>query len=99
MYYPEKFIGKTIKMKGLYSDYFDQALGKHYYACIIMDATACCSQGVEFILTDDYKYPDDYPQQGDEITVEGIFDVYEEADGSYCTLREASLLSGWFQKG
>lgn len=94
MYYPEKFIGKTVKMKGLYSDYFDQALGKHYYACIIMDATACCAQGVEFILTDDYKYPDDYPEDGDEITVEGTFDVYEEDGGSYCTLREASLLSG-----
>ena len=94
MYYPEKFIGKTVKMKGLYSDYFDQALGKHYYACIIMDATACCAQGVEFILTDDYKYPDDYPEDGDEITVEGTFDVYEEDGGSYCTLRNASLLSG-----
>ena len=94
MYYPEKFIGKTVKMKGLYSDYYDQASGKHYYACIIMDATACCAQGVEFILTEDYKYPDDYPEDGDEITVEGTFDVYEEDGGSYCTLRNASLLSG-----
>ncbi len=93
MYYPENFIGKTIKMKGLYSDYFDQRSGKRYFACIIMDATACCSQGIEFILTDDYKYPDDYPSQGDEVTVEGIFDVYEEEDGSYCTLRESKLVS------
>lgn len=93
MYYPENFVGKTIKMKGLFSDYFDQASGKRYFACIIMDATACCSQGIEFILTEDYKYPEDYPGQGDEITVEGIFDIYEEEDGPYCTLRQAKLIS------
>ncbi len=92
MYYPEKYIGKTVRMKGLYSDYCDESTGKHYFACIIMDATACCSQGIEFILTDDYKYPEDYPAEDDEITVEGIFDVYTEESGSYCTLRLASLL-------
>ena len=54
MYYPEKFVGKTIRMEGMYSDYFDEAKDKHYYACIIMDATACCAQGVEFELTEDY---------------------------------------------
>ena len=92
MYYPEKYVGKTVKMEGLYSDYLDETTGKHYYACIIMDATACCSQGIEFILTDDYKYPDDYPIEGDNITVEGIFDTYEEESGMYCTLKDASLL-------
>ena len=25
MYYPEKFVGKTIRMEGMYSDYFDEA--------------------------------------------------------------------------
>ena len=92
MYYPEKYIGKTVTMEGLYSDYLDEATGNHYHACIIMDATACCAQGIEFILTDDYKYPDDYPKEGDNITVEGIFDTYEEEGGLYCTLKEASLL-------
>ncbi len=92
MYYPEKYIGKIVTMQGLYSDYLDEATGKHYYACVIMDATACCAQGIEFILTKDYKYPDDYPKEGDNITVKGIFDTYEEEGGMYCTLKEASLL-------
>jgi hypothetical protein len=92
MYYPEKYIGKIVTMEGLYSDYLDEATGNHYYACIIMDATACCAQGIEFILTDDYKYPDDYPKEGDNITVKGIFDTYEEEGGMYCTLKEATLL-------
>ena len=92
MYYPEKYVGKNIRMNGIYSSFFDQATGKHYHACIIMDATACCAQGIEFILTDDYKYPDDYPSDGDDIIVEGTFDTYEEESGMYCTLRNASLL-------
>ncbi len=92
MYYPENFVGKTIRMEGLYSDYFDQAKGKHYFACIIMDATACCSQGVEFELTDEYVYPDDYPGEGDTVTVEGVFEIYEEDGYNYCTLRNAKFI-------
>jgi hypothetical protein len=93
MYYPEKYIGKTIKMEGIYSDYCNQATGNHYFACIIMDATACCSQGIEFIPSDDYKYPNDYPQEGDTIIVEGVFDTYTEESRMYCTLRNASIQS------
>ncbi len=92
MYYPENFVGKTIRMEGLYSDYFDQAKGKHYFACIIMDATACCSQGVEFELTDEYVYPDDYPSEGDTVTVEGVFELYEEDGYNYCTLKNAKFI-------
>ena len=92
MYFPENYVGKSIRMTGIYSDYLDETTGKHYHACIIMDATACCSQGIEFILTDDYKYPDDYPKDADNITVEGIFDIYEENGAKYCTLRDARLM-------
>ncbi len=92
MYYPEKFVGKTIRMEGMYSDYFDEAKDKHYYACIIMDATACCAQGVEFELTEDYVYPDEYPSEGDYCIVEGVFETYEEDGAEYCTLRNARLI-------
>jgi hypothetical protein len=93
MYYPEKYVGKTIKMTGLYDDYYDEATAKRYHACIIMDATAWCAQGIEFILTDDYEYPSDYPEEADDITVEGVFDIYTEESGDYCTLRNARLLN------
>lgn len=53
--------------------------------------TACCAQGMEFVLTDDYSYPNDYPREGDEITVTGVFDTYMEGDYMYCTLRDANL--------
>ena len=89
---PEKYIGKTVKMKGSFAYYHDDATDVYYFACIIQDATACCAQGIEFILTDDYVYPDDYPEVSDEICVVGIFDTYMEGNNTYCTLRNAKLV-------
>lgn len=91
MYFPENYVGKTIKMDGLFTYYYDEAMDKYYFACIIMDATACCSQGIEFELTDDYVYPDDYPENGGDICVVGTFDTYEEDGFTYCVLRNARL--------
>ena len=44
------------------------------YACIIADATACCAEGMEFVLKGDLTYP----ELGAEITVIGEFQAYEE---------------------
>ncbi len=63
----------------------------NYFACIIQDATACCAQGMEFVLTEDYHYPEDYPQEGQEIAVVGVYDTYMEGDYKFCTLRNAVL--------
>lgn len=89
---PDEYMGKMIKMEGTFSLYHDDATGEDYYACIIEDATACCSQGIEFELSDDYKYPGDYMTEGDTITVAGVFDQYKEGDYIYYTLRDAELL-------
>ena len=91
MYTPYDYVGKNIKMKGLCSVYHDDVTDKYYYACIIMDATACCAQGIEFELNSDYKFPDDYPESNDEICVTGTFDTYYEGEYQYCTLRNARV--------
>ena len=91
MYEPENYVGKTIKMDGLFTAYHDESTGNYYFACIIQDATACCAQGMEFILTEDHSYPDDYPEEGEQITVVGVFDTYMESDYTYCILTNAKL--------
>ena len=88
---PEDYVGKYIKMSGFYTSAEDPSTGKRYHACIIPDATACCTTGIEFVLTDDYKYPDDYPEDGGKVAVEGVFDTYDEDGNLYCTLRDAKL--------
>ena len=82
---PDQYIGKTVKMKGPFAFYYDEATDTRYYACIIRDATACCAQGIEFVLTDDY------PQVDEEICVVGVFDTYRDGEYTYCTLRNARL--------
>lgn len=88
MYHPEDYIGKTIKMTGMYDAFHDDATGNDYYACIIMDATACCSQGIEFKLANG-----EYPGLDTmEVTVKGTFETYEENGTLYCTLTGAELV-------
>ena len=89
---PDDYKGKVIKMKGQYVPYLDEVTGNRYFACFISDATACCSQGIEFCLTEDYSFPDDYPEEGDTICVQGTFDTYIEDGGLYCTLRNARFV-------
>lgn len=88
---PDGYIGKTVKMKGQFAYYEDPETKKQYFACIIADATACCSQGLEFSLTGEHKYPEDYPELGSEITVTGTFETYEENDLMYFKLTNASM--------
>jgi len=89
---PDEYIGKIVKMNGLFSLYHDEATGNNYYACIIQDATACCAEGIEFVLKEQYVYPDDYPAEGEDITVVGTFDTYTEGEYTYCTLRNADIV-------
>ena len=62
-----------------------------YPACIIQDATACCSQGLEFILEGNPAYPEGYPEVGTEVTVLGTFETYLEDGNMYCRLQNAKI--------
>lgn len=88
---PDKYMGKKVKMSGNFGIYQDETTGKIYFACLIADATACCSQGIEFVLDGDYSYPDDYPEINSLITVSGTFDTYEEDGYTYCQLINAEM--------
>lgn len=74
---PESYFGKNIKMKGNLAVYEDFETGEYTFAVVIADATACCSQGLEFVLEGDYTYPQDYPEKGSEITVIGQMQPYD----------------------
>ena len=85
---PQDYIGKTIKMDGIYTFMHDDTSGMDYYACIIKDATACCAQGIEFVPGN----PEACPEEGGDVTVVGVFDVYQEGEYMYCTLSDAEVL-------
>lgn len=92
MLQPKEYKGKTVKIKGLFATYCEESTGVNYFACIVQDATACCSQGIEFSLAGDYTYPQDYPKEGEEITVVGVFDTYKEVNSEYIVLKNAMII-------
>ena len=88
---PDNYLGKVVKMSGNFATTENTDQTKRYFACIIPDATACCSQGIEFVLAGKHEYPLDYPDLNAEITVTGVFDTYMEGDYQYCQLLNAVL--------
>ena len=91
---PDKYIGKTFRIDGLYYAGQNEKTGAYYHYCIIKDALACCSQGLEFVWEDgSHVYPDEYPKDETEIEVKGTFETYKESgdDTVYCHLVNAEL--------
>ena len=84
---PQDYVGKTMRMHGI----FACSQGNLYYFCVVEDATACCAQGIEFILAGNPAYPDGYPEPGTEVTVTGVFEDYREGENTYYRLRDAAL--------
>lgn len=94
---PEEYVGKSVRMRGQF-DIYQAGDGNGnplpdqvYLACAIADATACCSQGIEFVLADPNASPENYPELGAEITVVGTFQSYEEKGDTYYHLADAEL--------
>ncbi len=88
----EDYIGKVIKTKGKYYKFNNPHDNYFYFVCIVQDQTACCSAGLEFILKDEYRYPDDYPIQEREIIVTGTLETYEEEGQKYLHLVDAEYI-------
>lgn len=91
VYNPGAYSGRKIRAKGPFSYYKSEETGQEYFAVLITDATACCAQGVEFVLDGDPVYPEDYPETGTEITVDGEFNSYEENGTTYVQLLHAKI--------
>jgi len=83
---PQSYVGKTVRMQGQsFSMYYEQT-AQTYHSVIIADATACCQQGLEYLLPDGA-----YPPDEREIAVTGVFETYEELGETYCRLGNAAL--------
>lgn len=91
-YEPEPYYGKVIRIKGLFSAYENPVTGEPYFNCIIPDATACCSQGLQFFLADaeSLVYPDDYPENGDTVVIVGTFSKNDE-NLYMCSIDDATM--------
>ncbi len=91
MFNGDSYMDKVVKVNGVFGYYQDETTGEEFFGVVIKDATACCSQGIEFVLDGEHSYPDDYPPLGAEITVTGVFNYYTEGPGIYLQLLHADL--------
>ena len=85
---PDDYVDKRVRMEGICATY--QTPDRVVYGCIIADATACCKQGMEFVLSDDYA-PEDYPAPGSDIVVSGVFELYQAGEFTFCHLTDCTL--------
>ena len=80
---PDDFIGQRFRVRGTYDEeYWDQTNLTYHYI-VIADATSCCAQGLEFVLTEPNAV---YPQVGEEFEISGVFGTYEENGNLYIQL-------------
>jgi uncharacterized membrane protein YcgQ (UPF0703/DUF1980 family) len=77
---PEKYIGKTIKISGVYNLH---CLGENCYRFLMVtDAGGCCPMGLEIFIDDKYAYP----ENGADIEVSGEVKSYETSGEAYYCL-------------
>ena len=88
---PDNYKDKYIKASGTFAH--TEENGRDYFAVLIADAAACCSQGLEFQLkdADSLSFPDDYPNVGDELVITGNFNSYKEGNYTYIELLDATM--------
>ena len=88
MYCPDDYVGKIVRMQGQNINSYYDVTDQTYHSVLIADATACCAQGLEYVLADaDVAYPD----SDAEVTVTGEFELYEEFGMMYCRLKDATI--------
>ncbi len=74
----DSHVDDTYKIKGNFYSSVDPETRNRYYFCVISDALGCCSQGLEFTLNDNAKYPEDYPAEGSEVVLKGTWSPYKD---------------------
>ncbi len=88
---PSSYEGKKVKMSGQYYAAWYEPRKTYYNYCFISDAAGCCSQGIEFAMGEEYKYPNDFPDDDTDITVIGTFETYMEDGKTFCHLKECEM--------
>ncbi len=75
---PETYLGKSIKIKGIYTSQTDITTKSQYSYISYIDTTSCCTLDLEYKY-DNYD-PNKLPQLDDSIEIVGVLKSYEEND-------------------
>ncbi len=83
---PELFNGKRVKISGYFYTVVEG--NKRYFSVVLWDPTGCCPAGMDFIPPASMKYPEDFPEAKEMITVIGTLKYADETGTSLLFLAD-----------
>ena len=90
---PKSYIGKSFKIRGNYYSSYSNDKDVYYHFCMIKDAAACCAQGLELLWADEkMNRHENCPEEDALVTVEGVFETYEEGPNTYGRIKNAKIV-------
>ena len=91
---PDAYVGKNIKLTGEYFPLYFEPTERNYHYIIVGDESLCCQVGMEFVWNGTHAYPDDYPDEYENIELSGTFSHNEGSslNDYYLTVEVVSLL-------
>ena len=89
----KSYIGKSFKIRGNYYSSYSNDKDVYYHFCMIKDAAACCAQGLEILWADEkMNRHENCPEEDTLVTVEGVFETYEEGPNTYGRIKDAKIV-------
>lgn len=79
---PKRHQGETLKIKGSYYGFQTQE-GQDVHLILIIDEAGCCEVGMEFQITGNLAWPQDYPPNNSIILLTGLMDIIHHGDNPY----------------
>lgn len=90
---PKSYIGKSFKIRGNYYSSYSNDKDVYYHFCMIKDAAACCAQGLEILWADEkMNRHENCPEEDTLVTVEGVFETYEEGPNTYGRIKDTKIV-------
>ena len=90
---PKSYIGKSFKIRGNYYSSYSKDKDIYYHFCMIKDAAAGCAQGLELLWADEkMNRHENCPEEDALVTVEGVFETYEEGPNTYGRIKDAKIV-------
>lgn len=75
---PKEYIGKTVKVRGTfayfqaYDEHSQPIPDKYHFMVVIADEMGCCGVAMEFVPGEERVFPDEFPNEEEEIIVSGV---------------------------
>lgn len=80
---PKEYLGTKIKVNGHYECANNNNTDGFVHGIVLDKEDLCCSPYFEFIWKGEHSYPEDYPEEYEDIQIEGILKSYKEGEQTY----------------